>query len=441
LTYDIAASLPFNLAILGILVSLAIALATVTIRGARAVLLGPLMILSSITIIALTTELTLRLGPFVQPAALRNFIAAEDLQHQQALMVQYLDQSPWATFRPNTRIRSQGYRGTPEQFSYEWVTDKFGFKNTEALADQTPIDVIALGDSFTEGMGVPEGSTWPAHLTKLGLSTYNLGVQGYSPSQLAGVLDMYGLQRKPRWVVVGYTTSTFQRESLFADRQNSQQSSRLAGGIQSIANADVRGEIRDQSRVMLSALYLLARDLWMEFRHGSISPAERWGTSFLNTSFDPYAPEILALGDKHDLMEAIEDNQSTWTSTLGAFEQIIEKSQAIGASVVLVYLPDRSEIYYTAATGLPLPNRYLGKLEANRLNDFAAEYGVRFVNPSDQLREHVTSLLPELNDGTRSKLPFLEFDGHPSSVGYELIAGEIAQAIRDEQSATGLSLR
>ena len=45
---------------------------------------------------------------------------------------------------------------------------------------------MTLGDSFAEGMGVPIEETFSTILNDKGYTTYNLGVQGYSTSQMLG---------------------------------------------------------------------------------------------------------------------------------------------------------------------------------------------------------------------------------------------------------------
>ena len=53
------------------------------------------------------------------------------------------------------------------------------------------VKLVALGDSFTEGMGVETANTWTSLLSEKGITTYNFGVQGYSPSQILGIYKMY----------------------------------------------------------------------------------------------------------------------------------------------------------------------------------------------------------------------------------------------------------
>ncbi|MFO0973959.1 MAG: SGNH/GDSL hydrolase family protein [Phycisphaerae bacterium] len=79
-------------------------------------------------------------------------------------------------------------------------TDRNGFRNG---ADRAACDVVALGDSFTEGSRVTDGDPWPARLEReLSRSVVNLGVSGYSPQHCAAAWADFGAALHPRDVVL-----------------------------------------------------------------------------------------------------------------------------------------------------------------------------------------------------------------------------------------------
>jgi hypothetical protein len=81
----------------------------------------------------------------------------------------------------------------------EYRTDEHGFRNASSAG---PVDVVFLGDSFTEGDGVREEQTFVQLVgaaTKL--SVRNLGVGGYGPPQQLLVLQRHGLPARPRAIV------------------------------------------------------------------------------------------------------------------------------------------------------------------------------------------------------------------------------------------------
>src|SRR5262249_32733273 len=70
-----------------------------------------------------------------------------------------------------------------------------------------------VGDSFVEAQGIAVDKTWTARLTRMGFSTYNLGVQGYAPQQITGTLKEFGLKIPSQYVLWGYTPG-FEKSAL-----------------------------------------------------------------------------------------------------------------------------------------------------------------------------------------------------------------------------------
>ena len=63
---------------------------------------------------------------------------------------------------------------------------------------------VAVGDSFTFGLGVNQEATWIAQLAKLSQrDIINLGVPGWGPQQYTRTLEQYGLPLNPKIVFYG----------------------------------------------------------------------------------------------------------------------------------------------------------------------------------------------------------------------------------------------
>jgi len=78
-------------------------------------------------------------------------------------------------------------------------TDARGYRNQTALETY---DIVALGDSFTEGSNVSDEHPWPVRLAGLtGRSVYNLGISGYDPFHYRESLREVGLSLRPRVVI------------------------------------------------------------------------------------------------------------------------------------------------------------------------------------------------------------------------------------------------
>ena len=97
------------------------------------------------------------------------------------------------------------------------ATNAHGFRDREFAPRKPPgaIRVLALGDSTTVGLGVPEPeSTWPKQLEQRlrsaghqNVAVLNLGVGGYDPQQEAELLRVRGLALEPDLVLVLVTTN------------------------------------------------------------------------------------------------------------------------------------------------------------------------------------------------------------------------------------------
>jgi hypothetical protein len=87
----------------------------------------------------------------------------------------------------------------PHAQSVTFQTDGDGFRNSRDLSQA---DLITIGDSFTEAGNVPEESTFTSLLGKrLQLSARNLGRSGYSTPTEWIVFQKYGTKTRPKVVV------------------------------------------------------------------------------------------------------------------------------------------------------------------------------------------------------------------------------------------------
>jgi hypothetical protein len=79
--------------------------------------------------------------------------------------------------------------------------DELGFRMPAQTAEE--YQVVALGDSFTEGANV--AAPWPDVFAQAsGLTTRNLGFRGYGPVQYAYTMENFGEDNNPEVVIVGF---------------------------------------------------------------------------------------------------------------------------------------------------------------------------------------------------------------------------------------------
>jgi hypothetical protein len=365
-----------------------------------------------------------RFSPGVLPLSIRNYLAT-DATNPAKKVVEYLQESPYAKFKPGVVVRSQGYRGSEKQFVYEWKTDRLGFKNPDNVLDrEKDIQIVVLGDSFAEGMGVATEDTFSSMLSRDGYLTYDLGVQGYSPKQLEGSFRLYGLNLKPKYVIIAYCSGSFPRESAYFDEQAVLKTKKLVGGIAEIDLSENK-EIREKTRQITTAFFLMARNLYRSAREDFENIDNMWAS--LKNRFSGnyllshYSFEISISAAQKDDLQAVKQSLE-WKSTVKSFLNIKKMADQIGAKVIIIILPNRGSMYYEKATGKPLPKEktILG-IETTLLKELCKEENMVFLDPSERIQRYVN----KLNSKQKDLYPYLEIDGHPSKYGHRLIKEEI----------------
>ncbi len=147
----------------------------------------------------LLTELLARVEPGMLPAPVQTMTG-----RRASSWAGFYDD--WhATFVPDPAL---GFRHRPDldvllaghpEFGYHLRTNSRGLRTA---GEDGPVDVVALGDSFTFGYGVDERATWPAQLAWLsGLTVANLGIGGFGPGSELAMLRSEGLRLRPRLVL------------------------------------------------------------------------------------------------------------------------------------------------------------------------------------------------------------------------------------------------
>ena len=357
-------------------------------------------------------EIIIGIFPSLTPLQVRNFLTPSNIDEIRATSVEFLDQNPYVKFKPNTVVRSQGFRGSDDQFAYEWKTDKKGFKNLPEVAERDQVDIVAVGNSFTEGMGVAVEDTWATKLTEKGYTTYSLGVQGYAPTQCVGSFLKYGMPLNPDYVIMGYTAVTFDREEAYINLEESVEGRKYTGGIQSIVHNEER-EIRHRARYFVSAIFLLFQKLVHDYRSTSYADFEG---HMLN---ERYATEIAQVGANDSVVEAIHANSQAWSRALGAFARIKALADSVNARIVLLYFPQRGHVYYEKVTGTPIPEDDFTSIEIAKLRAFCLSNDIVFIDVTKRMVEYVNGLG---EDVPIRDYPYLEIDGHLSRIGNRLVA-------------------
>jgi GDSL-like lipase/acylhydrolase family protein len=89
----------------------------------------------------------------------------------------------------------------------QWVdyqSDRYGFNNPAEVWDSEPVEIAALGDSFTHGYCVPPAQNFVALIRQRHSATLNLGIAGDGPLLMLATLTEYLTSLKPRVVLWFY---------------------------------------------------------------------------------------------------------------------------------------------------------------------------------------------------------------------------------------------
>lgn len=108
------------------------------------------------------------------------------------------------SFIEHYRVGTKRMESIKDEFSYEHRFNSFGGRGSEPILADSSYKIIALGDSFTEGAGTPEDSTWVHLLSgriqqiRTDTVTYlNAGVSGSDPFQSYHLLKRLSTKYKP----------------------------------------------------------------------------------------------------------------------------------------------------------------------------------------------------------------------------------------------------
>ena len=109
-----------------------------------------------------------------------------------------------------------GWTLVPHFFSEDFTTLDYGFRRNFGETQVRTGNILAVGDSFTEGFDeVDDANTWPAHLEKItGTPVVNAGVAGYATDQIILRAEQVLPIVKPKTLIIGFTEVDIYRAAL-----------------------------------------------------------------------------------------------------------------------------------------------------------------------------------------------------------------------------------
>ena len=105
------------------------------------------------------------------------------------------------------------------EFSYQFVTNSWGYSDQEWTPnDSNSFKILVLGDSFTEGVGTPQDSSWVAQISKFDtakkLQGFNAGIAASDPFTNFYALEKELKNLNPNLIIQIYTNQDFNEDIL-----------------------------------------------------------------------------------------------------------------------------------------------------------------------------------------------------------------------------------
>lgn len=312
--------------------------------------------------------------------------------------VEFLEKSPFVKFKPKVTVKSQKERG--DDFTYNWKTDELGFKNDLSVDIlNTKFQFIALGDSFTEGMGVSTNDTWTATVGQYSdIKIYNAGVQGYSASQMKATYENLRNKINHEGIIIGLLPTIYERERRFLDYATAQYG---AGGIRSIAesskfyNSFLIGFMRAVKNLFKNEDFLLTND---------------------QDKFNRYRNEI---NNNLPLQNTLKIDEN-WKLYVQSITKLIDIAIQDNKRVVLIQFPFRHEIYFDETQ--------LGVKTFSEIDYYVELDLIRNTLPQNI---EVLDMFPYIKRKWKDDKTLIYFkkDGHMNEAGHNIIAEFIIETI------------
>jgi hypothetical protein len=331
--------------------------------------------------------------------------------------------------------------------------DESGFYNVKALEKA---DIVTLGDSMTQSLGVGMEETWPHLLGKLsGVSVYNMGFGGYGPVQYSALLPEV-LRREPKTVLVGFFfgNDLYDAYDMAYHKDHWKSLRDPAASIEEkpLIDMDVRTSILAGAKQGTLSYYIYATRLWIRGHsriYARLGDATRSLREKLNLAHtekekleqvkelsskdsdlayvyddEPEITTVLSPFYRYDAVN-LEDSRTKegWRITKNLFKEMKEKSVEQGAEVILISVPIKERIYleHMRRVGKEIPEAFTG-LEAKD-----KELEAEFEKFCKEENFRCFSLLPTMTDALGRKEVIFKtvLDGHPTAAGYAVMAESI----------------
>lgn len=148
--------------------------------------------------------------------------------------------------------------------------------------------IIAFGDSMTEGFGVADDETWPAHLERLtGRRVLNAGVRGYGLDQIVLRAERLVPELKPATVILAFIADDISRTALAVRDARGKPYFVPDGEGLALANVPVQGS-GGSSPMMAAARHILGYSRLVDRVVNRLGVQQTWYGREVGTGVDPF---------------------------------------------------------------------------------------------------------------------------------------------------------
>lgn len=292
----------------------------------------------------------------------------------------------------------------------EWITyrsDEHGFHNPHGLWDLPRLDVVLLGDSYTQGMCVPSDRNFAAVVRRRYPATLNLGMANMGPLIQLAMLKEYAAAHRPQHVLW-----FFYEQNDLSGLKNERASPMLMRYLEE----DFSQDLRDLQSEIDSLL-----DDYVQFRLRTMPPNPRDAVSPPSRTLVPSflrLPNLrslfgLSLGRRNwvDPRIVADETMDLFGAILGEGNRTVK---AWGGTLHLVYLPERERYAIPSAA-------QLDKAIQGRVLELADSIGVPVIHIDEAFETHGDPL---------ALFPFRR-RGHYNGEGHRLVGEAVLKALAD----------
>ncbi len=320
--------------------------------------------------------------------------------------------------------------------------DALGFRNRTVPARA---DIVAIGDSMTYGVSAPREASWPQQLgVLLDEQVYNMGLGGYGPLQYLHLAQSAAKALQPRLLIVGFYFGNDMMDAYYLARGRPHWHGWRVS-VEAEAGAtefDRAGQAEPKKRfanlrnwlsrnsVLYSMLRVTVLQRLAAGEQDDMARRSNPDTRMLWS--DPSNPAVRTIFTPQFRLAAVDLNiravREGMQISQKAFAALKVESDRQGAKLLTVLIPTKERAYcrYLRNSDAKMPETFVKLCDAEAKAN--AEF-VRFLGEQGIAHIDITAAL-EADIDRHVQIYPADSDGHPQGRGYEVIAREVASAVR-----------